>query len=54
MRGIDQYRVEKGETALASHGVAIVDGGGTNTYRRANAFRLLSYRSAVLATVTLL
>lgn len=48
MRGMDQHRVSEGKTALAAHGVALVDGGGTNTFRRANAFLSLGYRTAVL------
>ncbi len=48
MRGIDQHRVSAGKTALAANGVAIVDGGGTTTFRRANAFLSLGYRTAVL------
>ena len=48
MRGLDQHRVSGGKTALAAHGVALVDGGGTNTFRRANAFLSLGYRTAVL------
>jgi putative ATP-dependent endonuclease of the OLD family len=48
MRGLDQHRVSAGKTAMAAHGVALVDGGGTNTFRRANAFLSLGYRTAVL------
>jgi putative ATP-dependent endonuclease of OLD family len=48
MRGIDQHRVSAGKIALAASGVAIVDGGGTNAFRRANAFLSLGYRTAVL------
>ncbi|MEY9878705.1 ATP-dependent endonuclease [Bradyrhizobium sp. USDA 329] len=48
MRGMDQHRVSEGKTALAAHGVALVDGGGSNTFRRANAFLSLGYRTAVL------
>lgn len=48
IRGMDQYRTGTGEIAIAAQGVAIVDGGGTNTYRRANTFRRLGYRTAVL------
>ena len=48
MRGLDQHRVSAGKSALAANGVALVDGGGTNTLRRANAFRSLGYRTAVL------
>lgn len=48
IRGMDQYRVSTGEIAIAAQGVTIVDGGGTNTYRRAKVFRQLGYRTAVL------
>lgn len=48
MRGMDQHRISEGKTALAANGVALVDGGGTNTFRRANAFLSLGYRTAVL------
>jgi putative ATP-dependent endonuclease of the OLD family len=43
LRGLDQHRIAEGETALAALGVGLVDGGGNNTFRRANAFRLLGY-----------
>jgi hypothetical protein len=42
---IDQHRVSAGKTALAANGVAVVDGGGTNTFRRANAFLSLGFRT---------
>jgi putative ATP-dependent endonuclease of the OLD family len=48
LRGLDQHRITKGETALTALGIGLVDGGGTNTFRRANAFLLLGYRTAVL------
>jgi putative ATP-dependent endonuclease of OLD family len=48
LRGLDQYRTAEGETALTALGVGLVDGGGNNTFRRANAFRSLGYRTAVL------
>jgi putative ATP-dependent endonuclease of OLD family len=48
LRGLDQHRIAEGETALTALGVGLVDGGGNNTFRRANAFRLLGYRTAVL------
>ena len=48
LRGLDQHKIAEGETALAALGVGLVDGGGNNTFRRANAFRLLGYRTAIL------
>ena len=48
LRGLDQYRTADGKTALTALGVGLVDGGGNNTFRRANAFRSLGYRTAVL------
>jgi putative ATP-dependent endonuclease of OLD family len=48
MRGLDRYRTANGETAITALGVGLVDGGGSNTFRRANAFLALGYRTAVL------
>jgi hypothetical protein len=48
LRGLDQHRISTGETALTALGVGLVDGGGNNTFRRANAFLMLGYRTAVL------
>lgn len=48
IRGLDQYRIAHGETAITAFGAGLVDGGGTNTFRRANAFLSLGYRTAVL------
>jgi putative ATP-dependent endonuclease of the OLD family len=48
LRGLDQHRIATGETALTALGVGLVDGGGNNTFRRANVFRMLGYRTAVL------
>lgn len=48
VRGLSQYRVRQGERSLTACGVAIVDGGGDNTFKRANAFKSLGYRVAVL------
>jgi putative ATP-dependent endonuclease of OLD family len=48
LRGLDQHRIANGETALTALGVGLVDGGGTNTFKRANAFLSLGYRTAVL------
>jgi putative ATP-dependent endonuclease of OLD family len=48
IRGLDQYRTSQGKRSIMACGVAIVDGGGNNTFRRAIAFRSLGYRVAVL------
>ena len=48
LRGLDQHRSIEGKRALAACGIALVDGNGKNTYRRANAFKSLGYRTAVL------
>jgi putative ATP-dependent endonuclease of the OLD family len=47
LRGLDQHRIAGGERALTALGVGLVDGGGNNTFRRANAFQMLGYRTAV-------
>lgn len=47
-RGLDQFRVSNGERSITACGVALVDGGGTNTFTRAVAFQKLGYRTAVL------
>ncbi len=48
VRGLDQYSVNLGGTSIAAHGVALVDGKGSEMYRRALAFQSLGYRTAVL------
>jgi putative ATP-dependent endonuclease of OLD family len=48
MRGLDRHRTANGETAITALGVSLVDGGGSNTFRRANTFLALGYRTAVL------
>lgn len=48
LRGLDQFRISKGERSITACGVAIVDGGGSNTFKRATAFQSMGYRSAVL------
>jgi putative ATP-dependent endonuclease of OLD family len=48
LRGLDQYRIGQGERSITALGTALVDGGGTSTFVRANAFRALGYRTAVL------
>ncbi|MCZ8314398.1 ATP-binding protein [Phreatobacter sp.] len=48
IRGIDQFRATTGAASLTACGAAIVDGGGENVFKRARAFQLLGYRTAVL------
>jgi putative ATP-dependent endonuclease of OLD family len=48
MRGLDQHGTSNGATAIAAYGVGLVDGGGSSTFKRANAFLSLGYRTAVL------
>lgn len=48
MRGLDQFRIANGKRSITARGIGLVDGGGTNTFRRANAFLSLGYRTAVL------
>jgi hypothetical protein len=49
LRGMDLYRAAQGQTSLTAAGVAWVDAKGvTQIYGRANAFRDLGYRVAVL------
>jgi hypothetical protein len=48
LRGLDQYRVSKGELSITACGVAVIDGGGSNTFKRATAFGSMGYRCAIL------
>ena len=48
VRGLDQYRFENAEQAVAACGVAIVNGGGKEMHQRALAFQALGYRVALL------
>lgn len=49
LRGIDLHRVNRDETSLNAHGVALVDAGGVSKiYGRANTLSMLGYRLAVL------
>uniref|UniRef100_E6PG81 ATPase AAA-type core domain-containing protein n=1 Tax=mine drainage metagenome TaxID=410659 RepID=E6PG81_9ZZZZ len=49
LRGIDYHRTARGETGIGAIGVALVDaGGGDVVHYRANAFRRLGYRTAIL------
>jgi putative AbiEii toxin of type IV toxin-antitoxin system/OLD-like protein len=49
IRGLDQFRASEGEISMAAIGISLVDANGCdNIYKRANAFRNLGYRTAVL------
>lgn len=48
LRGLDQLRIKNGQTSITACAVAIVDGGGNSTFKRARTFQLLGYRTAVL------
>lgn len=51
LRGLDLYRVDKGNISMAAYGVALVDSGGGDpdrVYMRASAFLSLGYRVMVL------
>jgi hypothetical protein len=51
VRGVDQFRTAQGEESITACGVALVDCGGGDAdrcFRRAEAFRALGYRVAVL------
>jgi putative ATP-dependent endonuclease of the OLD family len=51
VRGIDQYRVANGHSAIGALGVALVDSGGGDAdkpFQRAGAFHALGYRVAVM------
>jgi putative ATP-dependent endonuclease of the OLD family len=48
LRGLDQYRDSQGQPSIMALGVALVDGTGSPLFGRAQAFRSLGYRTAVL------
>jgi hypothetical protein len=48
MRGLDQLRAANGHPPIASYGCALVDGGGTELFKRALAFQSLGYRVATM------
>jgi predicted ATP-dependent endonuclease of OLD family len=49
LRGIDQYHWTDGRPSLSALGVALVDGNGSDqVFKRAQVFRSLGYRTAVL------
>lgn len=47
VRGLDQYHVARGEQSMAACGVGTVDGGGSNTFKRACALQALGHRVGV-------
>ncbi|TPN16345.1 DUF2813 domain-containing protein [Mesorhizobium sp. B2-1-3] len=48
VRGLDQYFNKTGFAALATRGVALVNGNGDETFNRALAFKALGYQVAIL------
>lgn len=48
VRGLDQYSNRTGFAALATRGVALVNGNGDETFNRALAFKALGYQVAIL------
>lgn len=48
VRGVDLYRSEIGEASIMAMGAAVTDGGGDTTFKRANAFLSLGYRTLIL------
>ena len=47
-RGLDLHRIEAGHLSMTALGVALADGHGDTTYRRANALAKLGYRTLIL------
>lgn len=47
-RGLDLHRIESGHQSMTALGVALADGHGETTYRRANALAKLGYRTLIL------
>ena len=48
VRGLDQHFVSQGGKAATACGIGLVDGNGSNTFKRANAFLSLGFRTAVI------
>ena len=48
VRGLDLYRMDGNKPSIAALGVALADGHGDTTFRRANALAALGYRVQVL------
>lgn len=48
VRGLDQHFSASGYAALATHGVALVNGNGDETFNRALAFKALGYQVTIL------
>lgn len=48
IRGLDLYRIDTGALSIAALGVAIADGHGETTFKRANAFAALGYKTLIL------
>jgi hypothetical protein len=48
VRGLDHYLSDANRPSLMARGIALADGGGDNTYRRANALASLGYQTLIL------
>jgi hypothetical protein len=48
LRGLDLYRADGSLTSMGALGVGLADGHGDTTYRRANTFAALGYRTLIL------
>jgi putative ATP-dependent endonuclease of OLD family len=48
VRGLDLYRIDTGQPSITALGVALADGHGDTTFRRANALAALGYRVLIL------
>lgn len=48
VRGLDLHRIDGGTPSITALGVALADGHGDTTYRRANALAALGYRVLIL------
>ena len=48
VRGLDLYRIDGAKPSITALGVALADGHGDTTYRRANALATLGYRTLIL------
>ena len=48
VRGLDLYRVDTARPSIMALGVALADGHGDTTYRRANVLAVLGYRTLIL------
>jgi predicted ATP-dependent endonuclease of OLD family len=47
-RGLDLHRIDDGKLSMMALGIAVADGHGDTTFRRANAFLALGYRTLIV------